>query len=321
MVILHPKERVSYIQERQMTTVLDDNIHNIAIDGTFDDCQDIVKALFRDAEFRKRHRLAAINSINWARILAQITYYFYAFFRVQEFHEKDGAGSGGPGVGSKRKGSSQGGAWRKAQFSVPSGNFGNVLAGYYARCMGLPIATLIVGTNANDVLYRFFSTGNYSKSTLLVPTLTPAMDIQISSNFERLLFHTACEGNPHSLGKLFKQFAETGGFAIENNALARVREGFKSFRFDDDLVIDCIQKYYFRDESEKASGQSAAFGDAIAAISSATSTNLTTRSNSTFRMPVKLDAEKALTVKTGPVLLDPHTAIGTRFSSPFDSWL
>ena len=162
--VLHPAGRVSPVQELQMTSVLDDNVFNIALEGTFDDAQSIVKALFRNLPFKDARHLGAVNSINWARILAQIVYYFYAAFRVM-----DATGS------------------QKVSFSVPTGNFGDIFAGYAAAMMGLPIDKLILATNENDILSRFFSTGDYARGTV-VPTLSPSMDIQIASNFERWLY-------------------------------------------------------------------------------------------------------------------------------------
>ncbi|OHC80330.1 MAG: threonine synthase, partial [Rhodospirillales bacterium RIFCSPLOWO2_01_FULL_65_14] len=160
--ILHPKDRVSEVQRRQMTTVPSANVHNVAIKGTFDDCQDLVKAMFNDRAFRDRHRLTAFNSINWARVMAQIVYYFWAAVRL------------GPPK-------------RPVAFAVPTGNFGNVFAGYAARAMGLPVGQLVVGSNRNDILTRFFETGVMQVGEVH-PTLSPSMDIQVSSNFERLLF-------------------------------------------------------------------------------------------------------------------------------------
>ncbi|KAK4051060.1 threonine synthase [Microbotryomycetes sp. JL201] len=199
--ILHPKGRVSPIQEAQMTTVTDDNVFNLAVKGTFDDCQDIVKALFSDSKFNAEYRLGAINSINWARILAQIVYYFSSYFKVLEK------------LPTELKNA-------KIQYAVPTGNFGDILAGYYAKRLGLPTEQLIVATNANDILTRFWKTGRYEKADSSVQvgadqtaaangssdgkqaasnggvaeTLSPAMDILVSSNFERLLFYLALEG-------------------------------------------------------------------------------------------------------------------------------
>jgi len=160
--ILHPKGRVSDVQRLQMTTVADKNVHNIAIEGTFDDCQDIVKTLFGDAAFRDKHHLNAVNSINWARILAQVVYYFYS-----------AAALGCPA--------------KNINFAVPTGNFGDIYAGYIAKRMGCSIEQLIIGTNRNDILARCVATGTYGMKGV-VPTISPSMDIQISSNFERLLF-------------------------------------------------------------------------------------------------------------------------------------
>ncbi|HEX8445010.1 MAG TPA: threonine synthase [Sphingomonas sp.] len=160
--MLHPHGRVSDVQRRQMTTVLAPNVHNIAIDGSFDDAQALVKAMFADRPFAERFELSAVNSINWARLMAQIVYYFYAAVRL-------------------------GAPEKPVAFSVPTGNFGDVFAGYCAARMGLPVARLIVATNVNDILHRALSAGDYSAGTV-TPTAAPSMDIQVSSNFERLLF-------------------------------------------------------------------------------------------------------------------------------------
>ena len=162
IAMLHPLGRVSDVQRRQMTTVLAPNVANIAVEGTFDDCQDLVKAMFADAPFRRAMRLSAVNSINWARVAAQVPYYVAAALAL-----------GAPD--------------RPVSFSVPSGNFGNVLAGWVARRMGLPIQRLLVAANSNDILARFFQSNDMSVRTVM-PTLSPSMDIQVSSNFERLLF-------------------------------------------------------------------------------------------------------------------------------------
>ena len=167
--VMHPHGRVSPVQERQMTTVLDANVHNLAVDGTFDDCQDIVKELFGDLPFRDAYRLGAVNSINWARVMAQVVYYFYAAFRVQA------------STGAKH-----------VRFAVPTGNFGDIFAGFVALKMGLPIDKLVLATNENDILARYFTTGVYSLGAV-APTLSPSMDIQVASNFERYLYYLAGE--------------------------------------------------------------------------------------------------------------------------------
>ena len=163
--IMHPKGRTSLIQEKQMTSVLDDNVYNLAVEGTFDDCQYLMKTIFSDVAFKEKHSLGSVNSVNWARVLAQTVYYFYSFFRVQ-------AHTGASEV----------------QFSVPTGNFGDIMAGYLAVKMGLPAKKLILATNENNILSRFFNTGEYSLGDV-VPTLSPSMDIQVASNFERYLYY------------------------------------------------------------------------------------------------------------------------------------
>lgn len=183
--IMHPHGKVSPIQERQMTTVLDDNVHNIAIKGTFDDGQRILKNLFGDLDFKRDCRLGAVNSVNWARVLAQIVYYFYAAFRVQD-------DTGAPGI----------------RFCVPTGNFGNIFAGYMAARMGAPIEQLILATNENDILARFFNTGVYKLGSV-VPTYSPSMDIQVASNFERYLY-CSTDGDPAAVRRLMERFKRTG---------------------------------------------------------------------------------------------------------------
>ena len=188
--VMHPDGRVSPIQERQMTTVLDESVHNIAVDGSFDDCQRIMKALAGDLEFKRTYSLGAVNSVNWARVVAQIVYYFHGAFAVQE-------ATGAPGV----------------RFCVPTGNFGDMLAGWYAMQMGLPISQLILATNENDILARFFTTGRYSRGQVR-QTLSPAMDIQVSSNFERYLYYKV-GSDAGRLGRLMEQFGRTGSLRID----------------------------------------------------------------------------------------------------------
>ena len=209
-VIIHPKDRVSEVQRRQMTTVEAANIHNIAIEGTFDDCQGLVKAMFNDQAFRTRQNLSAINSINWGRIMAQIVYYVTASLAL-------------------------GGPWRKMRFSVPSGNFGDVYAGYAAAKMGLPIEQLIVATNRNDILARFFETGIYSAGEVS-PTISPSMDIQVASNFERLLFDL-CDRDGDRVVELMATFAEEKTFQVSADALGKARELFTAERIDEDDTL------------------------------------------------------------------------------------
>ena len=217
IVILHPKGRVSEVQRRQMTTVLSPNVHNVAVDGTFDDCQDLVKALFNDQAFRDEMALSAVNSINWARIMAQIVYYFAAATAV-----------GAPD--------------RAVSFAVPTGNFGNVYAGYGARAMGLPVEQFMVGSNTNDILARFFETGAMTLGTV-VPTLSPSMDIQVSSNFERLLFDLY-ERDGASLAALMDEFRATGRMAVGEARWRRALKDFDGFRLNDDATKALIRKVF-----------------------------------------------------------------------------
>ncbi len=191
LYVLYPCQRITPIQELQMITVPDANIHCAAIRGTFDDCQAIVKSLFRDLEFRDRLRLGAVNSINWARIMAQIVYYFYAVFKVQAATGAD-----------------------RVQVAVPTGNFGDIFAGYLASQMGLPIARLILATNENDILTRFFRTGRYERGPVQT-TLSPAMDIQAASNFERYLYYRAC-GNAEQVRFWMAAFETSGALVVED---------------------------------------------------------------------------------------------------------
>ncbi|KAJ2059333.1 threonine synthase [Coemansia sp. S146] len=234
--ILHPEGRVSPIQEAQMTTVLDSNVHNVSIPGTFDDCQDIVKQLFGRPDFKREHSLGAINSINWARILAQITYYFYAYFTLLR-SVKD----------------------PRPVFVVPSGNFGDILAGYYARELGLPVGRLAIATNANDILDRFLRTGRYEKNSEegVLATPSPAMDILVSSNFERFLWYLArdheaggdAEEAGRVIGRWMEQLKTSGSFAVCHAALTAARQTFWSGRCSDQDTYATIAKYYARDPS------------------------------------------------------------------------
>ena len=219
--ILHPHNRVSDVQRRQMTTVIADNVFNIALEGNFDDCQNMVKASFRDQSFLPDGRqLVAVNSINWARIMAQIVYYFYASLSL-------------------------GGPHRVVSFSVPTGNFGDIFAGYLAKQMGLPIEQLIIATNANDILHRCISDNDHSKQGLH-QSLSPSMDIMVSSNFERLLFdlygRQGCE-----IKRLLNEF-EGGHMSLSESALTTARELFSSFRSDDDTTLKLIAEVYQNSE-------------------------------------------------------------------------
>ena len=211
--ILHPKGRISEVQRRQMTTVRSENIHNIAIEGTFDDCQALVKALFADAAFRAEVHLAAVNSINWVRVMAQCVYYFSAGLALGAPH-------------------------RELVFSVPTGNFGDVYAGHVARHMGLPIRRLLVASNRNDILTRFFETGVYRKSTV-EPSLSPSMDIQVASNFERLLFELLGR-NGAAVAALMAEFSERGEFALDSRRMVEAQALYRGFRVDDAATLATI---------------------------------------------------------------------------------
>ncbi len=217
--ILFPKGRVSRVQQRQMTTVDAPNVHAVAIEGTFDDCQDLVKALFNDLAFRDRYQLSAINSINWARILPQVVYYFWAALALGAPH-------------------------RRIAFSVPSGNFGNVYAGYVAAALGLPVQKLIIGTNANDILSRFFRSGTMEIRGVK-PTLSPSMDIQVSSNFERLLFDLY-DRNGASTAVALDGFRETGSFSVSSSMLARAQDLFEATAVDDAETVRRIGNVHSR---------------------------------------------------------------------------
>lgn len=213
--ILHPYGKVSRIQELQMTTVEDKNVFNIAIKGTFDDCQAIVKAIFNDLDFKEKYKLGAVNSINWARILAQIVYYFYAYFKVKP---------------------------KKLYFSVPTGNFGDIFAGYMAKMMGLPIEKLILATNSNDILYRFVNYGDYSVGEV-VKTLSPSMDIQVASNFERYLYYLFDE-DTKKVESLMEEFATNRKLKFDDDILKKVQSDFSSFRVSVEDTLNTIKKFY-----------------------------------------------------------------------------
>jgi threonine synthase len=218
--MLHPDGRVSDVQRRQMTTVQANNVSNVAIDGTFDDCQALVKALFNDHEFRDAHNLGAVNSVNWARVMAQVVYYFHAALSL-------GAADGVRPV-----------------FAVPTGNFGDVYAGYVATKMGLPVERLVVATNDNDILYRALHDGDYSRRDVRA-TISPAMDIQVSSNFERLLFDLFERDGSH-VSALMDAFGDTGELAIPEANLAKVADLLDPHRIGEDEALATIKEVFER---------------------------------------------------------------------------
>jgi len=215
VAMLHPHGRVSAVQRRQMTTETAPNILNIAVEGTFDDCQDLVKAMFADARFRDEMALSAVNSINWARVAAQAAYYVHAALRL-----------GAPD--------------RAVAFCVPTGNFGNVYAGWAARRVGLPIAKLVVATNSNDILARFFTDGTYARGTV-VPTISPSMDIQVASNFERLLFEME-GGDGDRVRELMDGFRRSGSLAPALHALEPLREIIAGGSSDEPATMATIRR-------------------------------------------------------------------------------
>ncbi|KAK9900714.1 threonine synthase [Cystobasidium minutum MCA 4210] len=289
--ITFPKGKVSPIQEAQMTTVEDENVFNLAVEGTFDDCQDIVKALFADTEFNTAYRLGAVNSINWARILAQIVYYFSSYFSLlKQLNAKSPDTTSVPNL--------------RIQYAVPTGNFGDILAGFYAKRLGLPVEPLLIATNENDILTRFFRTGRYEKADSSVATstsndinnketlqtekvhgtgdgsqsssgvkatLSPAMDILVSSNFERLLWYLAFEHMTSGAaidenrgdvdggirvriemaGKIVKEWMaklkSEGSFAVPTHVLKAAQREFVAERVSDQETIDTIRRYHRSD--------------------------------------------------------------------------
>ncbi|KAL2008718.1 hypothetical protein VTN00DRAFT_6912 [Thermoascus crustaceus] len=276
--ILFPNGRVSPIQQAQMTTVLDANVHNLVVEGSFDDCQDIVKSLFADPDLNSTHNLAAVNSINWARILAQMTYYFYSYFSLTK--------SAGFAKGSKFR------------FVVPSGNFGDILAGWFAKRMGLPAEKLIIATNENDILDRFFSSGgHYTKKPIsgeahdgVKETFSPAMDILVSSNFERLLWFLAFQTDSastveerrkhagESVSTWLSELKTKGGFSVPGAVLEGAKAEFESERVSDDQTIATIRSTY------------------------------------ATCFPPNLGPGSGKSSKTGGYILDPHSAVGVAAS-------
>jgi len=212
--VLHPNNRISSIQRKIMTTVEEKNVFNIAIDGNFDDCQDIVKKMFSDLEFSKSINMSGVNSINWARIIAQTVYYFYTYFKL---------------------------GTENISFSVPTGNFGDVFAGYLAKKMGLPINKLIVATNENDILHRAISNGDYV-SKIVKETLSPSMDIQLASNFERLIYYVN-NSDSEKTAEIMKKVKQNS-YQIEKNNLQIIQKDFLSESCNEQETLDIIKKNY-----------------------------------------------------------------------------
>ncbi len=217
LFMLHPAGRVSDVQRRQMTTVTDANIHNIAVDGDFDDCQRLVKSMFNDAAFRDEMSLSAVNSINWARVAAQVVYYFHAALSL-------------------------GAPQRTVSFAVPSGNFGNVFAGVVAREMGLPVEQFVVGSNTNDILTRFFASGTMAANEV-TPSITPSMDIQVSSNFERLLFEMTGR-DASTVRQWMESFSATGKFSVSADQYASLSTLFQAGSLTDEQTRAEMHRLY-----------------------------------------------------------------------------
>ncbi len=215
LFVLHPHNKISKIQRKIMTTIGGNNIYNIAIKGSFDDCQKIVKELFNEDDFRSKINMSGVNSINWARIICQIVYYFYSYFKLQK---------------------------NNVNFSVPTGNFGDIYAGYVAKKMGLPINKLIVATNENDILQRVINTGEY-KPDVVKPSITPSMDIQVASNFERLLFYIMDE-NDNSVISLMNDLSSKGSFNLKKDKVAKIKKDFEGVKITDKETHNIINKVY-----------------------------------------------------------------------------
>ena len=216
--ILHPLGKTSAVQALQMTSVTDANVHNIAVRGTFDDCQDMIKELFGDLDFKEKYSLGAVNSINWARVLAQVVYYFYAWLRVTD------------------------GVDAPVNFSVPTGNFGDIFAGYVAKRMGLPVDKLLLATNENNILTRFINSSDYSLGEV-VATASPSMDIQIASNFERYLFHLFAE-NSVRVKEALVELKEHGRISFTPDEMALVRKDFCSDSVNQSDTLQTIRDFY-----------------------------------------------------------------------------
>ena len=215
--ILHPHNKVSAVQRKLMSTVKEKNVFNIAIDGNFDDCQNLVKSMFADKEFSTLINMSGVNSINWARIIAQSVYYFYCYFLIKDKS-------------------------RPINFSVPTGNFGDVYAGYLAKKMGLPINKLIVATNQNDILHRAITKGNYEIEKVF-ETISPSMDIQIASNFERLIFDLN-NGDDKQTSSDMKNIKEIGKYLINQEKLNKIKENFISTRMNEKETLETIKAVF-----------------------------------------------------------------------------
>ncbi len=229
LFVLHPHNKISEIQRKIMTTIGGTNIHNLAVKGSFDDCQKIVKELFNEDDFRTKINMSGVNSINWARIVCQIVYYFYSFLKLQK---------------------------NNISFSVPTGNFGDIYAGYVAKKMGLPINKLIVATNENDILQRVINTGEY-KPKKVKPSITPSMDIQVASNFERLLFYILGE-NDEKVSSMMNDLSLKGSFNLQKKEIEKIKTDFEGVKITDEetesIIKEVYKKYDFIIDPHTATG-------------------------------------------------------------------
>ena len=214
--VLHPHNKVSLVQRKLMSTVKEKNVFNIAIEGNFDDCQNLVKSMFADKEFSKSINMSGVNSINWARIIAQSVYYFYTYFQIKDD--------------------------RLINFSVPTGNFGDVYAGYLSKKMGLPVNKLIVATNQNDILHRAISNGKYEAETVF-ETNSPSMDIQIASNFERLIYDLN-DFDDNETQRVMTEIKEEGKYIIPEDKMKKIDKDFLSASINENEVLDIIKEVY-----------------------------------------------------------------------------
>ena len=215
--VLHPHNRISPVQRKLMTTGKDENVFNIAVKGNFDDCQNLVKSMFSDKEFSNQINMSGVNSINWARIIAQSVYYFYCYFLAEDDNQP-------------------------INFSVPTGNFGDVYAGYLAKKLGLPINKLIVATNQNDILHRAISKGKY-ETEHVSETISPSMDIQIASNFERLIYDLNNHDSSQTLDDM-KNIKQNGKYTIDDEKLKKINQDFLSARMSEQETLDVIKNIY-----------------------------------------------------------------------------
>jgi threonine synthase len=219
LFVLHPHNKISNVQRKIMTTIGSQNVYNLAIKGSFDDCQKIVKELFNENEFREKINMSGVNSINWARIICQIVYYFYSYFKLKK---------------------------KNISFSVPTGNFGDIFAGYVAKKMGLPINKLIVATNENDILQRVINKGEY-KPHEVKPSLSPSMDIQVSSNFERLLFYIVGEDGD-KVKSMMNSLNDKGFFQLNENEIKEIKKDFIAAKISDNEILSIIKDVYEKDQ-------------------------------------------------------------------------